>query len=180
MSDVRNSLKWALVGVILSCVMASTEQQAPLGSTVRPALQQGSPSAPAPAGTTRSIIHGTAVDNRSRPLPGAKVQLRNLQFNEIEQVESANQFGEFTFVVQPEIPYVVEIADRAGRIIAVGNVITAQVGEVAGAVVAIPTGLPALAGVFGQTAGSVVSAASSAGITAIEATMSETSVSPER
>ena len=180
MSNVHNSLKWALVGVILSGVVASTEQQAPSGSAVRVARQQRSPAPSAPPQTARSIVHGTAVDNRSRPLPGAKVQLRNLQINEIEQVESANQLGEFTFVVQPEVPYVVEIADRAGRIIAVGNVITAQVGEVAGAVVAIPTGLPALAGVFGETAGSVISAASSAGITAIEATMSETSVSPER
>ena len=117
------------------------------------------------------MIHGTAVDNTASPLPNATVRLRNLQTNQVEQVFTTNRVGEFTFAAQPEIPYVVEIADQAGQIIAVGDVVVAQAGEVAGAIVAIPTRLPALAGVFGETAGSVVSAATGTGITVLESTV---------
>ena len=118
------------------------------------------------------MIHGTAVDASGNPLPSAPVRLRNLQTNQVERVSSANRSGEFTFVAQPEIPYVVEIVDRAGKIIAVGDVVVAQAGEVAGTIVAIPTRLPALAGVFGPTAGAVISAAAGLGLTALEATAS--------
>lgn len=127
----------------------------------------------------QSLINGTAVDANASPLSTARVRLRNLQTNQIEQVATSNQIGEFSFVATPEVPYVVEIADYAGRIVAVGDVITAQAGEVAGAVVSIPARLPALAGVFGDTAGSVVSAASSTGITAVETTVLPL-LSPER
>jgi hypothetical protein len=176
---MRSALKLASVGVLLSGAIALAQ-----GPIVRPIAPLG-PATPATAGLTRagaatqSMIHGTAVDADTSPLPNATVRLRNLQTNQVEQVSTANQVGEFTFVAQPEIPYVVEIADQAGNIVAVGDVVTAQAGEVAGALVAIPTRLPAVAGVFGETAGSVASAATSTGITAIEAS-SAPFLSPER
>ena len=69
-------------------------------------------------------------------MPNATVRLRNLQTNKVEQTTTANERGEFSFAALPDVPYVVEIADYTGRIVAVGDVITAQAGEVAGAVVA--------------------------------------------
>jgi hypothetical protein len=127
----------------------------------------------------QSMIHGQAIDTNASPLPNASVRLRNLVTSGIEKITSADQFGEFSFVVQPEIPYVVEIADQAGRIIAVGNVVTAQAGEVAAAFIPTPLHLPALAGVFGNTASSVVSSAMSTGLTAID-TNPKPKVSPDR
>lgn len=131
------------------------------------------------AAAGQAMINGTAVDTNAAPLPNATVRLRNLQTNQIEQISTANQVGEFSFSAVPDVPYVVEIADYAGRIVAVGDVITAQAGEVAGAVVAIPTRLPALAGIFSDTAGSVVSAAAGTGITAVESAVLPL-LSPER
>ena len=127
----------------------------------------------------QSVIHGTAVDTNASPLPNVSVRLRNLVTSEIEKTSTTNQHGEFTFFVQPDIPYVVEVADRAGRIIAVGNVVTAQAGGVAAAVVLVPLRLPALAGVFGNTAGAVVSSATGTGFTAIAADL-RPPVSPDR
>lgn len=116
----------------------------------------------------QALIDGTAVDSNSVPLPNATVRLRNLEVNQIEQVATANHTGQFTFVARPEVPYVVEVADRAGRILAVGDIITAQAGEVAGAIIAIPSRVPAIAGLFGETASSVLSAATGTGITVID------------
>lgn len=116
----------------------------------------------------QALINGTAVDSQSAPLANATIRLRNLSANQIEQVVTANQAGQFTFIARPEIPYVVEVADRVGNILAVGDIITAQTGEVAGAIIAIPSRMPAVAGVFGNTASSVFSAATGSGIAVIE------------
>src|SRR5580765_1368400 len=75
---------------------------------------------------TQSMIHGVAIDVEAHPLPSASVRLRNLTTNQVEQKVTANLAGEFNFVAQPEIPYVVEIIDQAGHIIAVGDVIVAH------------------------------------------------------
>ena len=95
------------------------------------------------------LINGVAIDSDQTPLPHATIRLRNIEKNEIEQVVIANELGEFTFIARPDVAYVVEIADQAGRVVAVGDVIMANAGEVAGAVVTLPSRLPALAGVFG-------------------------------
>ena len=41
-------------------------------------------------------------------------------------------------MVRPEMPYVVEVVDLGGRVIAVGDVIIAHAGDVAAATVAVP------------------------------------------
>ena len=115
-----------------------------------------------------ALINGTAIDNNSVPLPNATVRLRNLAANEIEQTSTANYLGQFSFIAQPEVPYVLEVADRVGNILAVGDIITAQAGDVAGAVIAIPSRVPAIAGLFGETASSVVSASTNAGISVLD------------
>ena len=172
------SLKLALLGVLLSCAIISG--QGPLVTPVGPF----GPHLPQ-IGVGRftegaqSMIHGIVVDSNDSPLPNVTVQLRNLQTTKVEQVSTANEVGEFTFVALPDIPYVVEIANQSGQIIAVGDVITTQAGEVAGAIVAIPTRLPVLSGVFGETASSVISAATGTGLTAADAT-SGPFLSPER
>ncbi len=168
------SLKVALLGAFLAGVTVLAEGP----SAARMVAPPGAGTTTGVGASNRALIRGTAVDRNSRPVPNAVVRLRNLQTNQIEQASLANALGEFTFVAQPEIPYVVELADQAGRIVAVGDVITMQAGQVAGAVVVFPSQLPAVAGFFGDTAGSVMSAAASTGLTAVQAT-GDPLVSPE-
>jgi hypothetical protein len=161
---MRACLTLSLLGVILTVTVTSAQivrPVSPLGPTTTASSTTG--------GTGQALINGTAVDTNSSPLSNATVRLRNLQTNQVEQVVNANQLGEFSFLAKPEIPYVVEIVDIAGRIVAVGDVIVPQAGDVAGAMVSIPARLPALAGMFSDTAGSVLSAATNTGITAVQA-----------
>jgi hypothetical protein len=154
---VTRRLQLALVGIILSTSAVSAQQLT------------SSATAPKAAGRLiKSLIDGVAVDRDRTPLPKATVRLRNLQASQIEQTLTTNKSGEFSFSVTPDVPYVVELADQTGRIIAVGDVITVSTGEVAGAVVAIPTKLPALAGIFGETASSVLSAVAGTGLTVVD------------
>jgi hypothetical protein len=180
---MRLSLKLALLGMFLFGTAISG--QGPLVGTL------ARPVGPLTSGgvtrtmltridqSTQSMIHGTALDNTASPLPNATVRLRNLQTSQVEQVSTANYVGEFTFMAVPDVPYVVEVVNQAGQILAVGDVITTQAGEVAGALVSIPTNVPPIAGVFGQTAGSVVSAATGSGLTALESSVAPV-LSPER
>jgi hypothetical protein len=157
----------ALIVTLLSGSIVLAQQPDRMPAKADGRQTGGVTKAPA-ARPTQSVIHGKAVDSDATPLPNATVRLRNLTANEIEQVTATDHIGEFSFTVQPNLPYVVEVVDQAGRIMAVGNVITTQAGEVASAVVAIPTRLPTLAGIFGDTTASVVSAAAGTGVTLVD------------
>jgi hypothetical protein len=165
-------LKVALAGVVLSTSIAWAQQAVHPGTsaatTVKVSRQAASAAAQRAAEDIRSLINGVAIDSDQTPLPRATIRLRNLDENEIEQVVTANDLGEFSFIARPEVAYVVEIVDQAGRIVAVGDVIMANAGEVAGAIVTLPSRLPALAGVFGDTASSVMSAATGTGLTVVD------------
>jgi hypothetical protein len=149
---------------LLALFTASASSQAvqPVGSLGAPTTVSAS------VKKDEALINGTAADVNSVPLPNATVRLRNLADNRIEQVAISDQFGKFSFIARPEIPYVVEVSDRLGHLLAVGDVIIVQAGEVAAAAVMVPSRLPALAGLFGQTANSVLSAASLLGMAVVD------------
>jgi hypothetical protein len=147
-------LNVALLGVVLSTSVVSSQH----GSRANMPQTSG----------IESLINGTAIDPERKPLPNAIIRLRNLQRNEIVQTVTANNRGEFSFVATPGVAYLVEVADGAGRVMAVGDVVVANVGEVAGAQVALPSRLPVLATVFSDTASSVRSAATRAGLMVVD------------
>lgn len=125
----------------------------------------------------QAIISGTATDANAVPLANATVRLRNLATNEVEQVVKTDHLGQFTLVAQPDTPYVVEILDRKGRTLAVSDIITAQAGDVAAAVITVPMRLPAVAGIFGESIAAVLAAAAWTGITVVDPSPS---LSPEK
>lgn len=163
MAAIFLRLEVALVGVVLCTSIVSAQQS--VRTVTRPAVSAGSLRA---GGAARSLINGLAVDSDRHPLKNVRVRLRNLDINQIEQTAMSNEKGEFSFAVRAEVAYVVELTDQSGRVVAVGDVVRTNVGEVAGAVVALPSRLPALAGMFGDTASSVISAATGTGLTVID------------
>ena len=174
MAPMRVRLKVVLAGVMLSTTVVSAQQ------SVRPGSIKAA-NAGAQQRLSRDVkaaIHGMAIDSERKPVRNARLRLRNLEMNEIEQTATSDTRGEFSFVARPEIPYVVEIEDASGRMLAVGDVIVAQVGEVAGTVVRLPSRLPAAGGMFRETASSVISAATTAGLTVVDPTLPK--VSPSR
>ena len=167
MALMRARLKVGLAGVVLSTSIVSAQQAVrPATSGTRTRQSAGGAAQRAPQ--TQSLINGVALDRDHTPLPKASVRLRNLAVNVVEQIVTANELGRFTFVARPQVPYVVEIADQAGRTLAVGDVIVANAGEVAGTRLMLPTHLPALAVVFDETASAVTAAATDTGVTAVD------------
>jgi hypothetical protein len=115
----------------------------------------------------KCLIRGTAIDTDEVPLPAQSVRLRNLDTSAIEQVSVTDRLGIFSFVAVPETPYIVEIVDQPGRVVAVGEVWIAQSGEVVGGVVVVPAAIPAYSNAFKSTAGAVLSALGGTGLTAL-------------
>lgn len=147
---------------------AAISAQAVKSGPPSPAKAGVAPKEPAVAQHGQGTIRGRAADHNARPLPNAPVRVRNIATMEIDTISTANERGEFNFVVQPEIPYMVEVTDHAGRVIAVSSVIVAHAGEVTTALVTVPARLPALASLLGDTAAAVISAATGVGMTALE------------
>ena len=161
-------LNLVALGLLLPVATASAQ-------IVGPAAQIGATTTvELPTRAGQVLISGRVVDANATPLPKARLRLRNLNTNQIEQTTVANAAGEFTFVVRPDVPYVVEIADADKRTIAVGDVIVGQAGDVASTVVTVPGRLPAGTGMFSDTAASVILAATGMGLTVLPF------VSPER
>jgi hypothetical protein len=163
--SMRLRLNMALAGVMLSTCAVSAQQPVRL-------VAAAAPREPAGAGVRstsviKSLISGVAVDSHQKPLPKARLRLRNLEINAIEQNATANNNGEFSFAARPNVPYVVEIADQAGRIIAVSDVIVANAGEVVGGKVALPTYAPPKSVTLVETASTVVSAGTRAGVAVV-------------
>ena len=166
-----------------------------------PAIAQGSRSAskpsrplkPASAANTgkkqpaQSVIQGTAIDDQQRPLANATVHLRNLDLKTVEQTTAANQRGEFSFTVVPDAPYVVEIANKAGQVIALSDVVVARRGEIASALVTVSREAQAAASVVGAATRSMMSTTGVTALSTLEAAAPEKPsiaekppVSPER
>ena len=165
MAFANSRLKVGLAGVVLSTSVLSAQQAVRPATTAQQARQSATAAAPRTAVQTQSLINGVTLKEDQTPLAKANVRLRNLDVNAIEQTVTSNELGRFSFMARPQVPYVVEIVDQAGRTLAVGDVIVANAGEVAGARLMLPTHLPALAVVFDETASAVTAAATDSGLT---------------
>jgi hypothetical protein len=118
-------------------------------------------------GPGKCLIRGTAIDTDAVPVPARSVRLRNLDTSSIEQVSVTDHSGVFSFIAASETPYIVEVTDEPGRVIAVGEVTIARAGEVAGGVVVIPAAIPAYSSAFKSSTGAILSALGGTGLTAV-------------
>ena len=172
--SMRLSTNFAFAVALSSATLVSAQTTRPVG-----------PLGPSPTVTTttpasgKAVLSGTAVDADEVPIPNATVRLRNLATTRIDQTAVSNSAGRFTFTVQADIPYVAEVVDASGRILAVGDVVIPASGDAVATVVAIPAKLPTFAGMFTDTAASVLSAATGLGLTTIQAGVMPF-LSPER
>lgn len=158
----------ALVGVVLSTSIVSAQKAVRPVSTAKPVGPAVKAASLRASRESRSLINGLALDSDRHPLKHVRVRLRNLEINEVEQTAMSSERGEFSFSVRPDVPYLVELADQAGRVLAVGDIVMTNAGEVAASNVSLPSRLPALAGLFGETASAVISAATGTGLTVVD------------
>jgi len=117
-----------------------------------------------------SVVAGQATDANGGPLAFANVRLRNLDSGAIVSQTNADHIGEFTFLVASRGNYMAELFDEHGDVLAIGDPLIVEAGQTVGTLLVLPSRIPSLAGLFGNSAAAIVSAAAGAGITAVSAT----------
>ncbi len=115
---------------------------------------------------TTSIL-GVVWNVDNTPIPGARVQLRNLVTGKVDGTAIANQTGQFTFNQVEGGRYVVELIGANGKIVTVGSAFVIGPGESIATFVRMGTKVPWFSGFFGNAASAVATSAASQGITAI-------------
>ena len=120
-----------------------------------------------PASNGQTSVLGAAWRVDNSPIPGARVQLRNLVSGKVEATAVANNAGQFTFSRIEGGTYVVELIGENGKIATVGHAFVIAPGETVATFVRLGTKVPWFTGFFGNAASAVATAAASQGITAI-------------
>jgi hypothetical protein len=114
-----------------------------------------------------SKVLGVVWNADSSPVPNARVRLRNLQTGRVDATGVANQAGQFTFENLENGSYVIEFVDEGGRIRALGQSFRIDNGETIATFVRLAARQPWFAGFFDNAAAAAITAASSAGVTAV-------------
>jgi hypothetical protein len=123
---------------------------------------------PAKAASSGSgSVRGVVWNADNTPLPNAKVRLRNLHTGRVDAAAAANENGQFRFDSLESGSYVIELVGPDGRVIALGQSFRVEPGETVATFIRLGARPPRFAGLFSNTAAAVISAASSAGVTAV-------------
>lgn len=152
----------AAVALVMVCAIAAP----PRADGLPPARSPARVGAATGSGGLTSVL-GSAWKVDNTPIPGARVQLRNLVSGKVEATTVADQAGQFTFSHIEGGTYVVELLGENGKIATVGHAFVIAPGETVATFVRLGTKVPWFTGFFGNAASAVASTAASQGITAI-------------
>ena len=169
-----------LTALIASVALVSASLDVPLRAAQQSEVAAGSGVGRVSRSTVNgtSVITGQTLNADRSPLASARVRLRNLDKGTIDAVTTSDHLGEFSFVVTESGTYLAEMFDDEGNVVVVGEVMVIQAGQAIGTILILPSRALTLAGLFGNSAAAIASAAAGAGLTAFAAT--GTPASPER
>jgi hypothetical protein len=120
------------------------------------------------SGSARSTtVMGAAWNVDNRPIPAARVQLRNVVTGKLAGTAVADDAGRFSFTGIEGGTYVVELVGLNGKILTVGHAFAIAAGETVATFVRLAAQAPWYAGFFSNAAAAAASTAASYGITAM-------------
>ena len=156
--------RFGAVAVVLVCALAAP----PKAHSQSPAKTAGKRASVVSKSATS--IRGVALDADSSPIPGARVQLRNLVTGKVHGTAVANEAGQFAFNPTEGGRYVVELLGASGKVTTAGQAFVIAPGDSLTTFVRMGTKGPWFTGIFANfsnAAAAVSSTAASQGITAI-------------
>lgn len=112
-------------------------------------------------------IVGTATDGAERPVPAARLRLRDLSAGRILMTTRADQDGRFRFQGVPSGSFFVELVDENGAVLAVSRTFAMTPAETIVTTVRLGARAPWYSGFFSNAATAVVSSAAGLGLTAV-------------
>jgi hypothetical protein len=113
------------------------------------------------------IIAGTVLDGTEKPIPAARLRLRDLGNGRIVMTTRGDQGGRFQFAGVPAGNYLVELVDESGAVRAVGQAFEMPAGGAVTTLIRLGARAPWYHGFFSNAAVAAVSSAAGLGVTAI-------------
>jgi hypothetical protein len=153
--------RFGTVALVMVCALA-----VPPSAYSLPPAKSGARALSAASKGGTSIL-GVVWNIDNTPIPGARVQLRNLVSGKVDATAVANQTGHFTFNQIEGGRYLVELIGQNGKVVTVGHAFVIAPGESVATFVRMGTKVPWFTGFFNNAATAVTSSAASQGITAI-------------
>ena len=147
-----------------------------VGICLAVAIVVGTPPADGPYAQTTSratltahagAIVGTATDGAERPVPGARLRLRDVSTGRILMTTRADEDGRFRFQGVPAGSYFVELVDENGAVLALGRTFAMTPAETVVTTVRLGARAPWYTGFFSNAATAAVSSAAGLGLTAV-------------
>jgi hypothetical protein len=114
-----------------------------------------------------TTVLGAAWSFDNKPLPKARLRLRNLASGRIEAATEADDRGQFTFAKLEGDTYCIELVDESGKVLAVGHPFIVAPGETVATFVRLGARVPWYAGFFKDAAAAAIATAAGEGITAL-------------
>jgi len=117
--------------------------------------------------TDAGTITGTVVNHDNTPVPQARLRLRDVTTGQIVQTTEGNDAGRFTFLkVQPG-SYVVELVDRRGSVLALGQMFGLGPLETVTTLIRLAASSSWYSGFFGNAALAALATAAALGVAAV-------------
>lgn len=156
-------LKSVQSALALLCLVAAVAMADASGPGPRAAASAAATSASARA----TIVTGSAWNTDQSPIPGARVQLRNLVTGKLAGTAVADEAGRFSFSNIEGGTYLVELVGANGKVVTVGHAFVIAPGETVATFVRLGARVPWFSGFFSNAAAAAASTAASQGITAL-------------
>ena len=154
----------AIVAGVLEPLRAGQQIPSPISPTVRRSITNA-------AGGSTSVIAGLVLQaDRTTPAAFSRVRLRNLDSGAVIDKTATDHLGEFTFLVPSRGNYIAELFNDTGHVLAASDALSVEAGQTVGTLIVLAARAPSFAGLFGNSAAAIMSAAAGAGITAVTAT----------
>ena len=153
--------RFGAVTVVLVCALAAP----PNALSQSPGKMSGKRASA--VSQSAASIHGVVWNADNGPIPGARVQLRNLVTGKVHGTAVANEAGQFVFHPTEGGRYVVELLGASGKVTTAGQAFVIAPGESVATFVRLGTRGRWFTGLFSNAAAAVSSTAAAQGITAI-------------
>jgi hypothetical protein len=152
-----------LCGAVCLAVLIGTGAIPGNGVTAQAQTPSNRATLTAHAGT----IVGTALDGNDKPIPAARLRLRELTGGRIVMVTRGDQEGNFRFTGVPAGQYLVELVDERGGVLGVSKTFSTAPAETMVTFIRLGARVPWYTGFFTNAAVAAVSSAAGLGVTAV-------------
>jgi hypothetical protein len=120
-----------------------------------------------PVRADAGTVTGTVWNRNDTPVVRPRLRLRDVTTGQVVRVAEGDDLGRFTFLKVPAGSYLLELVDRSGTVLALGQMFTLGPLETVATFLRLGASVPWYAGFFSNAAAVALASAAALGLTAL-------------